>query len=315
MTEARESKVFVAGAQGMVGSSIVRALEAKRYENILGPSHSELDLKNQAAVDDWFDENRPHQVYLAAAKVGGIYANSTYPAEFIYDNLMIEANVIHAAWKSGVEKLLFLGSCCIYPKFSEQPIKESALLSGALEPTNEWYAVAKIAGIKLCDAYRKEYGFDAISLMPTNLYGPGDNFHPKNSHVLPALIRRFHEAKEQGVTSVTIWGTGTPRREFMHCDDLADASVFLMEQYSEPGLINVGCGEDISIMELARLIADIVGFKGEIFTDPGQPDGVSRRMLDSTKLHKTGWEPSVSLESGIKETYRWFLDNLHRYRE
>src|SRR6056297_74761 len=263
MTEVKQKKIFVAGAQGMVGSAIVRKLEASGYENILGPAHSELDLTDQATVNEWFGENKPNQVYLAAAKVGGIYANSTYPAEFIYDNLMIEANVIHAAWKSGVAKLLFLGSCCIYPKFAEQPIKETEFLTGALEPTNEWYAVAKIAGIKLCDAYRKEYGLDAISLMPTNLYGPGDNFHPKNSHVLPALIRRFHEAKEQGVSSVTIWGTGTPRREFMHCDDLADASVFLMENYSEPGLINIGCGEDVSILQLARMIAEIVGFAGD----------------------------------------------------
>ena len=311
----KQKKIFVAGAQGMVGSAIVRKLEASGYENILGPAHSELDLTDQATVNEWFGENKPNQVYLAAAKVGGIYANSTYPAEFIYDNLMIEANVIHAAWKSGVAKLLFLGSCCIYPKFAEQPIKETEFLTGALEPTNEWYAVAKIAGIKLCDAYRKEYGLDAISLMPTNLYGPGDNFHPKNSHVLPALIRRFHEAKEQGVSSVTIWGTGTPRREFMHCDDLADASVFLMENYSEPGLINIGCGEDISILDLARLIARIVGFDGEILTDPSQPDGVARRMLDSTRVNDTGWKPSVSLETGIKHTYQWFLENLHRYRE
>jgi len=314
MEKLKDKRIFVAGAAGMVGSAIVRALETRGYSNILGPSHGELDLTDQAAVYQWFEENGPQQVYLAAAKVGGIHANKTYPADFIHNNLIIETNVIDAAWRAGVEKLLFLGSCCIYPKFAEQPIKESALLSGPLEPTNEWYAVAKIAGIKLCDAYRRQYGFDAISLMPTNLYGPGDNFHPKNSHVLPALIRRFHEARMEGKSSVTIWGTGTPRREFMHCDDLADASVFLMERYSDSGVINVGCGEDISILDLAQLIAETIGYEGKITTDPSQPDGVHRRILDNTKLSSLGWSPRIDLRKGIKDTFRWYIDNLEHCR-
>ncbi|WP_376696602.1 GDP-L-fucose synthase [Wenzhouxiangella sp. EGI_FJ10305] len=306
--------IFVAGGGGMVGGAICRALDKAGHEGVLAPPRSELDLGDQKAVDDWFAENRPDHVFLAAAKVGGIHANETYPAEFIHDNLVIETNVIHSAWKYGVKKLCFLGSSCIYPKHAPQPMKEEHLLTGPLEPTNEWYAVAKIAGIKMCQAYRRQYGFDAISLMPTNLYGPGDNFHPKNSHVLPALIRRFHEAKEAGRDEVTIWGTGTPRREFLHVDDLADACLFLMNNYSSEEIVNVGVGEDITILDLARLVADVIGFEGEIRTDPSKPDGTPRKLLDVSRLQKLGWSASIGLREGVRETYEWFLANWGEVR-
>lgn len=300
-------KIYIAGHRGLVGSAIVRRLRAGGEMQLLLPSRDELDLTSQAQVESFFEAHRPEQVYLAAAKVGGIHANNSYPAEFIRDNLVIETNVIHAAWRHGVKKLCFLGSSCIYPKFAPQPMTEDALLTGALEPTNEWYAVAKIAGIKLCQAYRRQYGFDAISLMPTNLYGPGDNFDLQNSHVLPALVRRFHEAKQKGDTAVTIWGTGTPRREFLHVDDLADAAVFLMRNYSGEDIVNVGVGEDLSILELAELIAQVVGFEGEILTDPSKPDGTPRKLLDVGKLTELGWKARIDLATGIRLTYHWYV--------
>jgi len=302
-----ESRIFVAGHRGLAGSAIVRRLQAEGASNLLLRTHAELDLTDQRAVDDFFAREKPEYVFLAAAKVGGIHANDTFPAEFIRDNLAIQTNVIHSAWKHGATKLAFLGSSCIYPKLAPQPLKEEYLLTGPLEPTNEWYAVAKIAGIKMCQAYRRQYGFDAISLMPTNLYGPGDNFHPENSHVLPAMIRRFHEAKERGDASVTIWGTGTPRREFLHVDDLADAAVFLMRGYSAEAIVNVGTGVDIPIIELARLVAGVVGFDGEIRTDPGKPDGTPRKLLDVGRIEAMGWKARIGLEEGVRATYRWML--------
>ncbi|MBB1472221.1 GDP-L-fucose synthase [Luteimonas sp. MC1782] len=303
------SSIFVAGGRGMVGSAIRRALAAEGFGNVVAPARSELDLMDQPAVATWFEVNRPEYVFLAAAKVGGIHANDTYPADFLHDNLVIETNVIHSAWKIGAKKLCFLGSSCIYPKHAPQPMNEDQLLTGPLEPTNEWYAIAKIAGIKLCQAYRRQHGFDAISLMPTNLYGPGDNFHPENSHVLPALIRRFHEAKEEGRANVVIWGSGTPRREFLHVDDLANACVFLMRGYSSEQFVNVGVGKDISILELAQLVADVVGYRGEILTDPDKPDGTPRKLLDVSRLEALGWRASIGLEVGIRGAYQWFLDN------
>jgi GDP-L-fucose synthase len=267
---------------------------------------SQLDLMDQKGVDQWFREHKVDQVYMAAAKVGGIHANDTYPAEFIHDNLVMQTNLIQAAWQYGVEKLLFLGSSCIYPKLAPQPIAEDSLLTGPLEPTNEWYAIAKIAGIKMCQAYRKQYGFDAIAAMPTNLYGPGDNFDLENSHVLPALIRKFHEAKEAGDSSVTVWGTGSPRREFLHVDDLADACVFLMQNYSSAEIVNVGWGRDISIAELAETVRNIVGFDGEIVYDTSKPDGTPRKLLDTSRLRTLGWSPSISLADGIRGTYDWY---------
>lgn len=290
-----------------MGSAICRRLAADGVDPLVA-SRSELDLINQAAVDAWFGENDVEQVYLAAAKVGGIHANDTYPAEFLRDNLAIQTNLIHAAWKNGVKKLLFLGSSCIYPKHTPQPMPEDSLLTGPLETTNEWYAVAKIAGIKMCQAYRKQYGFDAISLMPTNLYGPGDNFDLENSHVLPALIRKFHEAKEAKAPTVTVWGTGSPRREFLHVDDLADACVFLMENYSSPEIVNVGWGKDISIAELAALIRTVVGFEGDLEFDASKPDGTIRKLLDTSRLKNLGWQPTVSLEKGIADTYKWYCE-------
>jgi len=298
----------------MVGGAIARALERAGCSDVLGPTRTELDLGDQAAVEQWFAEQRPEYVFLAAAKVGGIHANNAYPAEFIHDNLVIETNVIHSAWKSGVKKLCFLGSSCIYPKHAPQPMKEEHLLTGPLEPTNEWYAIAKIAGVKMCQAYRRQYGFDAISLMPTNLYGPGDNFHPENSHVLPALIRRFQEAKESGAEEVVIWGTGTPKREFLHVDDLAEACLFLMDHYSGEEIVNVGVGEDIAILDLARLVAEVVGFEGEIRTDPDKPDGTPRKLLDVSRIHDLGWKARIGLREGIVETHRWFLEHRDTFR-
>ena len=303
------SRVFVAGHKGLVGSAICRRLQSEGVQAIV-VSRSELDLLNQRAVEEWFEKRKIDQVYLAAAKVGGIHANDTYPAEFLHDNLVIQSNVIHSAWKHGVSKLLFLGSSCIYPKLAPQPMAEDSLLTGPLEPTNEWYAIAKIAGIKMCQAYRKQYGFDAISVMPTNLYGPGDNFDLQTSHVLPALIRKFHEAKVSGAASVEIWGSGQPRREFLHVDDLADACVFLMENYSSPDIVNVGWGKDISIGELAQLISTVVGFEGRMEFDPSKPDGTPRKLLDTTRLTALGWQPTTGLEAGISATYDWYRSSL-----
>ncbi|MBS0227237.1 MAG: GDP-L-fucose synthase [Proteobacteria bacterium] len=307
-------KIYVAGHRGLVGSAIVRRLQAQGDGDLLLPSRAELDLTSQEQVERFFERERPDQVYLAAAKVGGIHANDTRPAEFIRDNLVIETNVIHAAWRHGVNKLCFLGSSCIYPKFAPQPMHEDVLLTGALEPTNEWYAIAKIAGIKLCQAYRKQYGFDAISLMPTNLYGPGDNFDLTSSHVLPALIRRFHEAKLRGDAAVTIWGTGTPRREFLHVDDLAAAAVFLMQGYSSDAIVNVGVGDDLAILELAELVARVVGFEGTISTDPSKPDGTPRKLLDVSRIHALGWQARIGLEDGVRNTYAWYLQHADERR-
>jgi len=304
----RSSRVFVAGGRGMVGSAIVRRLRAEGIEGILAPTRSELDLRSQAAVDAWMAEMRPTHVFLAAAKVGGILANDRYPADFIRDNLEIQTNLIDAAWRNGVTKLLFLGSSCIYPKLAPQPIREEYLLTGPLEPTNEWYAIAKIAGLKMCQAYRRQYGFNAICAMPTNLYGPGDNFDLENSHVLPALIRKFHEAKLRGDPEVVIWGTGTPRREFLHVDDLADACVFLMRDYDDEAPINVGVGEDIAIRELAELVARVVGYEGAIVNDPSKPDGTPRKLLDVSRLTAMGWKARVPLEEGVRATWRWFVE-------
>jgi len=299
------TKTFVAGHNGLVGAAICRKLRSDNIDPIVA-DRSDLDLLDQGSVDAWFANHDVDQVYVAAAKVGGIHANDVYPAEFIRDNLVIQNNIIHAAWKNDVKKLLFLGSSCIYPKLADQPLSEESLLTGPLEPTNEWYAIAKIAGIKMCQAYRKQYGFDAISVMPTNLYGPGDNFDLANSHVLPALIRKFHEAKTGGASSVEIWGSGTPRREFLHVDDLADACVFLMQNYSSPEIVNVGWGEDVSILELAKLIQSIVGFEGQLTFDSSKPDGTSRKLLDTSRMRALGWTPSISLIDGLKETYDWF---------
>lgn len=305
---ARDARIFVAGHRGLVGGAIVRRLLAEGFDNLLLTSHAELDLTDQAAVNTWFERERPAFVFLAAAKVGGIYANDTYPADFIRDNLLIQSNVIDAAFRNGVRKLLFLGSSCIYPKMAPQPIREDDLLTGPLEPTNEWYAVAKIAGIKLCQAYRRQHGFDAISLMPTNLYGPGDNFDLQTSHVLPALIRKFHEAQTAQAPEVVVWGSGTPRREFLHVDDLADAATFLIQHYSDENIVNVGVGEDVSIAELAALVADVVGYQGRIVYDRSKPDGTPRKLLDVTRLHDLGWQARVPLRDGVAATYRWYVD-------
>jgi GDP-L-fucose synthase len=310
----KEARIYLAGHRGLVGAAILRRLKAGGYTNILCRTRAELDLTNQQAVRDFFAQERPEYVFLAAAKVGGIQANDTYPAEFIHDNLAIELNVIDAAYRHGARKLLFLGSSCIYPKFAPQPVPESCLLTGALESTNEWYAVAKIAGIKLCQAYRRQYGFHAISLMPTNLYGPEDNFHLANSHVLPALIRKFHEAKEQGAGEVVVWGTGTPRRELLHVDDLADASLFLMRHYDGEEIINVGVGQDVTIAELARLVGEVVGYSGMIVFDATKPDGTPRKLLDVSRLDALGWRAKVSLRDGIVSTYQWYLANQGRFR-
>lgn len=308
------SRIFVAGHRGLVGSAIVRQLEQQGYENLILRSRSECDLYSRDSVEALFASERPEYVFLAAAKVGGILANATYPADFLRDNLLIELNVIDAAWRHGTKKLEFLGSSCIYPKFAPQPMKEEHLLTGALEPTNEWYAVAKIAGIKLCQAYRAQYGFDAISLMPTNLYGPGDNFDLKSSHVMPALIRKFHDAQAEGQSEVSAWGTGTPKREFLHVDDLASAAIFLMENYSSADIVNVGTGVDVTISELATLISRVVGFKGGLTFDSSKPDGTPRKLLDVTRLHSLGWKHAIDLEQGVRSTYEWFLQNADSAR-
>jgi GDP-L-fucose synthase len=305
----KNKRVFVAGHRGMVGSAIVRRLADEGCETITA-GRDELDLMDQATVRDWFARQRPDAVFLAAAKVGGILANDTAPADFLYNNLMIEANVIEAAHRSGVAKLLFLGSSCIYPKFAPQPIREDSLLTGALEPTNEWYAVAKIAGIKLCQAYRRQHGSDFISAMPTNLYGPGDNFDLNSSHVLPALMRKAHEAKLANAAEMMIWGTGSPRREFMHVDDLADACVFLMQHYSDAEHVNVGSSTDLPIAELAQMVMDAVGFAGALRKDATKPDGTPRKLMDSSKLLGMGWAPRVGLDEGIASTYAWYLEHV-----
>lgn len=307
--------IFVAGHRGLVGSAVVRRLQADGFSNIVTRSRAELDLRQQHSVDLFFSSVRPKYVVLAAATVGGIQANNTYPADFIRDNLQIQMHVIESAYRAKTEKLLFLGSSCIYPKFAPQPMKEEALLSGALEPTNEYYAIAKIAGLKMCQAYRRQYGFQAISAMPTNLYGPGDNFSRENSHVLPALLRRIYEARESRAAHVVIWGTGAPRREFLHVDDLADAVLFLMQNYDGEVAINVGTGEDLTIRALAELIARVVGYSGELVFDSSKPDGTPRKLLDVSRLDALGWHASISLERGIRETFQWFQQNALQLRE
>lgn len=321
----KNTKIYVAGHRGMVGSAIVRQLAVKGFTNIVTRTHAELDLCNQQAVADFFEQEKPDQVYLAAAKVGGIYANNTYPAEFIYQNLMMEANVIHQAFKVGVKKLLFLGSSCIYPKMASQPMTEDALLTGKLEPTNEPYAIAKIAGIKLCESYNRQYGdshdIDYRSVMPTNLYGPGDNYHPENSHVIPALIRRFHEAKEKNLPEVLIWGSGSPMREFLYVDDMASASIFVMyldkakyDRHTDAMLshINVGFGSDLSIKELAETLGRVIGYQGKISFDLTRPDGSPKKLMNSQKLVSLGWSPSVDLPLGLSMTYQAFLQTLKK---
>ncbi len=300
------SRIFVAGHRGLVGSAIVRALHGQGFKSILVQTRAETDLSSREAVDRFFEAARPEYVFLAAAKVGGILANSTHPVDFLRDNLLIELNVLESAWRHGVKKLESLGSSCIYPKLAPQPLKEEYLLTGPLEPTNEWYAIAKIAGIKLCQAYRLQHGFNAISLMPTNLYGPGDNFDLQSSHVLPAMIRRFHEAKVDDKPEVTLWGTGKPRREFMHVDDLAEAAIFLMQNYNEPEIVNVGVGNDVTIADLAKMVAVVVGYSGKISYDTSKPDGTPRKLMDVTRIHAMGWRHKIELEDGIRSTYRWF---------
>ncbi|MBP1844287.1 GDP-L-fucose synthase [Rhizobium petrolearium] len=307
-------KVYVAGHRGMVGSAIVRRLASEGC-TILTATRAEVDLTRQEEVEVWMEKNRPDAIFLAAAKVGGILANDTYPADFLYDNLILEANVIHAAHRVAVEKLMFLGSSCIYPKFADQPIVEEALLTGPLEPTNEWYAIAKIAGIKLCQAYRRQHGRDFISAMPTNLYGPGDNFDLKSSHVMPALIRKVHEAKVNGFPEITLWGTGTPRREFLHVDDCADACVYLMKTYSGDTHVNVGSGEDITILELAELVCEIVGFEGKIVHDRSKPDGTPRKLMSAEKLQRLGWKPRIGLKDGVADAYGAFLKGAYLVRK
>lgn len=303
------SKIYVAGHRGLVGSAMCRKLEASGFTNIIKRTSAELDLCNQLAVEDFFADEKPEYVFLAAAKVGGIHANNTYPASFIRDNLLIQSNVIDSAYRHGVKKLLFLGSSCIYPKFAPQPMSEDCLLTGELEPTNEWYAIAKIAGIKMCQAYRRQYGFNAISVMPTNLYGPNDNFNLENSHVLPALMRKFHEAKIQGSNEVVVWGTGNALREFLHVDDLADACLFLMQKYESEEIVNIGTGTDLTINALAKTISEVVGFKGQIVQDDSKPDGTPRKLLNVSKITSLGWKPTISLNLGIQQTYSWFLSN------
>jgi GDP-L-fucose synthase len=305
----KNAKVYVAGHRGLVGSAVVRSLGRQGFENLIVRSRQDLDLTEQSAVRKFFDEMRPQAVIMAAARVGGIHANNSHPAGFLRDNLLVQDNVIDAAHRYGVEKLVFLGSSCIYPKMAPQPIKEDYLLTGPLEPTNEWYAIAKIAGIKMCQAYRREYGFNAISLMPTNLYGPGDNFDLQSSHVLPALIRKIHEAKARGDKSVEIWGTGSPRREFLHVDDLADAVVYLLRNYDGEPIVNIGWGEDVTIRELAQMVMSAIGYTGELVFDPTKPDGTPRKLLDVSRLHGLGWRPRISLKEGIAATYTWFKEH------
>lgn len=308
----KSNKIFVAGHRGMVGSAIVRKLKNEGFSAILTRTSSELDLTNQQAVNDFFATEKPEYVFLAAAKVGGILANNIYRAEFLYKNLLIESNVIHAAYVNGVKKLLFLGSSCIYPKLAPQPLKEEYLLTGLLEPTNEPYAIAKIAGIKLCEAYRDQYGCNFISAMPTNLYGQGDNYHPQNSHVIPALLRKFHEAKTSKADHVEIWGTGSPFREFMYVDDLAEACFFLMEQYNDKLFVNMGTGDEVMIKELAHVVGDVVGFEGEIRFDTSKPDGTPRKLMDSARIHAMGWKHKISLQDGLKMAYQHFQEEIKK---
>jgi GDP-L-fucose synthase len=305
----KSAKIYIAGHRGMVGSAIYRKLVKEGYSNFITRTSDILDLRNQQQVADFFEQEKPDYVFLAAAKVGGIIANNTYRAEFLYDNLQIQSNIIHNSYLNGIKKLMFLGSSCIYPKLAPQPLKEEYLLTGLLEPTNEPYAIAKIAGIKMCDAYRAQYGCNYISVMPTNLYGYNDNYHPQNSHVLPALIRRFHEAKEQKASIVTIWGSGSPKREFLFADDLAEACYYLMQNYNEEGLVNIGTGKDISIRELALLVKKTIGYNGEINFDTSKPDGTPRKLMDVTKLHNKGWKHKIELEDGIKLAYKDFLNH------
>jgi len=311
----KQARIYVAGHRGMVGSAIVRKLQAEGYSNLITRTSSELDLRNQAAVTDFFADEQPEYVFLAAAKVGGILANNSFRAEFLYDNLMIESNIIHSSYKSGVKKLLFLGSSCIYPKLAPQPLKEEYLLSGYLEPTNEPYAIAKITGIKLCEAYRSQYGCNFISAMPTNLYGPNDNYDLQGSHVLPALIRKFHEAKLNGQPGVEVWGTGAPRREFLHADDLADACFFLMQHYNDDLFVNVGTGEDVTIRELAELVKETVGYEGDLYWNTEKPDGTPRKLMDVSRLHALGWKHKTDLKQGLEMTYQDFLANEVLYVE
>ena len=304
-----EGSIFIAGHSGLAGSAILRALQSRGYSRLIVRTHQELELTDARAVKEFFQQERPESVFLAAAKVGGIQANNTLPAEFLRENLLIQTHVLHEAWQAGVKKMLFLGSSCIYPKLAPQPIPESALLTGELEPTNDAYALAKIAGIQLCKAYRKQYGANFIAVMPTNLYGPHDNFHPEHSHVLPALLRRFHEAQRDGLQEVTVWGSGTPKREFLHSDDLASACLFLMEHYDSPEIINIGWGQDCTIRELAEMIAETVGYTGTLKWDDSRPDGTPRKVLDNRKLTALGWEPKISLQEGLRLTYQWYLEN------
>lgn len=305
----RSARVYVAGHRGLVGSAIMRRLSELGFSDLITRTHAELDLTDRAAVEEFFEAEKPDYVFLAAAKVGGILANNTYPADFIRDNLAIQLNVIDAAYRHAAKKLLFLGSSCIYPKHAPQPMPEDCLLTGPLEPTNDAYAIAKIAGLKMCESYHRQYGFDCVSLMPTNLYGPGDNFDLQNSHVLPAMIRKFHDAKESGTGQVTLWGSGTPRREFLHADDLADAAVFLMENHDDPSLVNVGVGEDVTIRELAEMVREVVGYDGEIVWDSSKPDGTPRKLMDVSKMTGLGWKAKIGLKEGLAATYQWFLDH------
>jgi len=310
----KNDRIYIAGHNGLVGSAIFRILDKKGFNNLICRSHSELDLTDQPAVREFFGRERPDYIFLAAAKVGGIHANNSYPADFIRDNLLIQTNVIDAAYRYSARKLAFISSSCIYPRMALQPMKEEYLSTGKLEPTTEWYAIAKIAGIKMCQAYRRQYGFNAISVVPSNLYGPGDNFNLENSNVLPMLLRKFHDAKINGESCVTVWGTGSPRRELMHVDDLADAAIFLMESYNEEEIINVGTGKDNTIIEIVEIIKEITGFKGEIFFDSTKPDGIPRKLLDISRINNLGWMPKISLFEGINSTYQWFLRNLNCIR-